>query len=255
MNKSPRASETQSNTTSTQRPKTVATRKRGFHQDAVTSRNGGLAEMKSRLEGLKAYLSDPCRQPSPRVVAFYNGAVATYEKAVKASIGMPSYADSVTRQKEAPADIPTLPLDSYQLVSRTCLVEKLASQGTTAGGFYANLIGTDLAPFMKTAYFRLKRVTSWTCNLPDKVGTGFAGVSVPVSIASDGTEVMPIWSENWTPIGRGYPGIVTEYPLGDFPQIANTSTSVILSHFSALGGTGGVTGIPVVFHVEVECLV
>lgn len=221
----------------------------------IEARNGGLEGMKKTIEGLSQILSDPTRRSGPKVVEWYNSAVRAYEQAVKTSIGMPGYSDSVVTQVEAPVDIPTLPLDGYQLVSRTCLVEKLASSGTTAGGFYASLIGTDLAPFTKNAYFRIKAVKSWTASLPNTVGSGFAGVSVPVSIASDGTEVMPMWSENWTPVGRGYAGIHTRYPLGDFPQVANTSTSIILNHFTALGGTGGVTGVPVVFHVDIECLV
>lgn len=211
--------------------------------------------MSARVFALQEYLSDPTRQPSQRVVDFYNRAVADYEKSVKASIGMPTYSDSVTLQSEASKDIPTLSLDGYQLVHRICLVEKLATLGTTAGGFYANLIGTDLAPFTKNTFFRLKSVTSWTGTTAGSVGSGFAGVQVPVGTSSDGTEVMPIWSENWTPIGQGYAGIKTMYPLGDFPQIANTATAVICSHFTALGGAGGVTGVPVIFHVEIECLI
>lgn len=228
---------------------------RELGQNFLIARNGGLNEMKERLEGLKTFLSNPNRVPSKRVMEFYNDAVREYEKAVKAGIGMPTYSDSVTTQFEAPRDIPALPLDGFQLVSRVCLIEKPATGGTTAGGFYATLIGTDLAPFTTNTYFRLKRVTSWTGTLYGNVGSSFAGVAVPVSIASDGTEVMPIWSENWTPVGQGFPGIVTNYPLGDFPQIANTSTATILSHFTSLGGTGGVTGVPVIFHVVIEALI
>lgn len=230
-------------------------KRRDLGQNFVAFRNGGLDEMKDRILSLKEYLSDPTKVASKRVMEFYNRAVQDYEKAVKASLGMPSYSDSVTTQFEAPKDVPTLPLDGFQLVSRTCYVPKLASGGTTAGGFYATLIGTDLAPFTTNTFFRLKSVTSWTMTSPNSVGSGFAGVAVPAGPASDGTEVMPIWSENWTPVGQGYAGIKTLFPLGDFPQIANTSTSTILTHFTALGGTGGVTNVPVVFHVEIECLI
>lgn len=233
----------------------VAKLKRGFHEAAMIRRNGGLSEMKDRLILLSKYLSDPTRQPSPRVVKFYNNAVKAYEKAVKSSIGMPTYSDSVTTQSEAPADIPTLPLDGYQLVHRVCHVQKLASLGAAAGGFYATLFATDLAPFVKNNFFRIKSVTSWTVNLPDKVGSGFAGVQVPYAPATDGTEVMPIWCENWTPIGKGYAGIKTLFPLGDFPQVSAVVTTPIVNHFVSLGGTGGVTGVPVVFHAEIECLV
>lgn len=230
-------------------------RMRSFNQNFVTLRNGGLTEMKNRIDELKVYLSDPTRKPSVRVVEFFNNAVKQYDLAVRASIGMPTYSDSVTLQSEAPKDIPTLPLDGYQLVSRTCLVEKLASGGTTAGGFFATLVGTDLAPFTKNQFFRLKAVTSWTGTTYGSVGSSFAGVQVPAGVASDGTEVMPIWSENWTPVGQGFAGIRTMYPLGDYPQIGNSSAAIFLTHFTSLGGTGGVTGVPVIFHVEIECLI
>jgi hypothetical protein len=228
---------------------------RGFVDDFVAARNGGLDGMKKTLEGLKNYLSDPKRKPSSRVVDFYNKAVHQYQQAITAGIGMPTYSDSVTIQHEAPKDIPTLPLDGYQLVQRVCLVEKLASLGTTAGGFYANLVPGDLVPFTTGKYFRVRKVTSWTGTTYGSVGSSFAGVQVPVSTGTEGTEVMPIWSENWTPVGQGFPGIVTQYPLGDFPQIDNTSAIAILSHFTSLGGTGGVTNVPVIFHVEIECLI
>jgi hypothetical protein len=228
---------------------------RAFNSDFIAFRNGGLAEMKSRLMTLKAYLSDPTRKPSARVVKFVQNAIEQYELAVKASLGMPTYSDSVTLQHEAPKDIPTLPLDGYQLVSRTCLVQKLATSGTAAGGFYTDLKGSDLAPFTTNPVFRLKKVTSWTGTTVNTVGSGFAGVSVPAGLAAGGTEVTPIWSENWTPVGQGYAGVVTQYPLGDFPQISNTDTGTILNHYTSLGGTGGVTGVPVIFHVEIECLI
>lgn len=228
---------------------------RELGQNFMIARNGGLDVMKERLESLRTYLADPKRVPSKRVMEFYNDGVREYEKAVKAGIGMPTYSDSVTTQFEAPKDIPALPLSGFQLISRTCLVEKPATGGTTAGGFYATLVGTDLAEFTTNTFFRLKRVTSWTGTLYGSVGSGFAGVAVPPGPASDGTEVMPIWSENWTPVGQGFAGIVTTFPLGDFPQIANTSTSTILTHYTALGGANGVTGVPVIFHVEIEALI
>jgi len=216
---------------------------------------GGLSLMKERIEGIISFLSDPMKRVPQHIAVFVNKAIATYERAVKATIGMPTYSDSVTRQVEAPVDIPTIPLEGYQLLQRTCLVNKLASSGTTAGGFYATLKASDLQPYTKNAYYRIRKVTSWTGTIGSNVGSQFAGVQVPVGTASGGTEVMPIWSENWTPIGRGFAGIVTEFPLGDFPQFSTGDSNEILSHFTALGGAGGVTGVPVIFHVEIECLV
>lgn len=178
------------------------------------------------------------------------------ETAAKASIGMPAYSDGVTMQFEAPPDIPTVPLDGYQLVQRFCMINKLANSGTTAGGFYADLKADDLKTFTTNQYYRVKSVTSWTTARGDNAGnTSFAGVSVPVQYGSSGTEVMPIWSENKTPIGKGFAGIKTMFPLGNFPLYSDADTTIICSHFTALGGTGGVAGIPVAFFVEIEALI
>lgn len=213
-----------------------------------------LEELKETIIGIQAYLSNPTRRVTKPVRDFVQKAVLSYENAVKSSIGMPTYTDDVTRQREAPSDIPTLPLDGYQLIQRTCLVTKLATGGTAAGGFYAELRSGDLADFVKSVYFRVKMVRSWTATTVNAVGSGFAGVSVPVADNS-GTEVLPMWSENWTPVGKGFAGVETSYPLGDFPLLSTTTSGLILTHYTSLGGSGGVTGVPVVFHVTIECLV
>lgn len=219
-------------------------------------RNGGLPEMKKRLDGLLAYLNDPSKQASARVREFVHGAVEQYELALKASVGMPTYTDCVTLQSQAPVDIPTLPLDGFQLLQRTVPVSKLANLGTTAGGFYAELLPADIAQFVGSSFFRVKNVTSWTVPRADgslTQGT-FAGVQIPAGGESGGTENLPIWSENWQPVGQGFAGITTQYPLGDFPQYASSATTFITRHYTALGGVGGVTNVPVVFHATIEYL-
>lgn len=215
--------------------------------------------MKEVLIKLTAFLTgDPHRQASPRIIAFLKRAQHHYDLAVRASIGMPGFSDCVTTQHEGPRDVPTVPLSGYQLIKRVCYVSKLATSGATAGGFFASLLPTDLAPFVgPNNFFRLSKITSWTVPRADgTVNQGtFAGVSVPVGGSTEGTENMPIWSENFTPVGQGFASIVTNYPLGDFPQLSDSSTSVICNHFTSLGGTGGITGIPVIFHVEIETLI
>lgn len=239
----------------------ISSARGGLVDDSLAIRNGGLPAMKERLLLLKQYLSDPNRQTSDAIRSFVNRAVVQYERAAKASIGMPTYADSVTRQFEAPKDIPTVPLDGYQLVQRTCAVEKLASLGATAGGFFAQLSSNDLAPFVGSTskFYRIKKVTSWTVPRADgnlTQGT-FAGVAVPQGVPGGGSSVTPIWSENWTPVGQGFAGVVTQYPLGDFPQYQADASpnNLVLNHYTALGGTGGVINVPVVFHVVIECLI
>lgn len=235
-------------------------RKVALLDDFSTKRNGGLARMKEVLIKLTTFItSDPHRQPSPRIIAFLKRAQHHYDLAVRASIGMPGFSDCVTTQTEGPKDIPTVPLSGFQLIKRICYVAKLASSGTTAGGFFASLIPTDLGPFVGTAqFFRISKITSWTVPRADgNVNQGtFAGVSVPVSDQSQGTEGLPIWSENFTPVGQGFASIVTHFPLGDFPQYVDTNaTALICNHYTSLGGTGGITGIPVIFHVEIETLI
>lgn len=234
-------------------------RKVALLDDFSTKRNGGLARMKEVLIKLTSFLtSDPTRQASPRIIAFLKRAQHHYDLAVRASIGMPGFSDCVTTQTEGPRDIPTVPLSGYQLIKRVCYIAKTATNGSTAGGFFATLIPTDLAPFVgPSQFFRVSKITSWTVPRADgNVNQGtFAGVSVPAGDQTLGTENLPIWSENFTPVGQGFASIVTHYPLGDFPQYNDTGSGTICNHFTSLGGTGGVTGIPVIFHVEIETLI
>jgi hypothetical protein len=228
----------------------------------VTNSHGGLSAMRDSLLNLQKEIAEGASQgrlPDKKLRKCLKSWIETYEKAAKASIGLPTVSDSVTTQREAPKDIPTAPLSSFQLLSRTCYLVKLASSGTTAGGFYATLNTNDLNLYIGTnKTYRVKRVTSWTAYRADGTGnSGFAGVQVPGADGSSPSDsIIPIWSENYTPIGQGYAGIVTEYPSGDFPYYSISATpTTILNHFTSLGGTGGITGVPVVFHVQIECLI
>jgi len=215
--------------------------------------------MKEVLTKLTAFLtSDPNRQASPRIIAFLKRAQHHYDLAVRASIGMPGFTDCVTTQNEGPRDIPTVPLSGYQLIKRVCYVPKTATSGSAAGGWFAPLTPFDLAAFVgPNNFFRISKITSWTVPRADgNVNTAiFAGVAVPAGTETSGTETMPIWSENWTPVGQGFASIVTHYPLGDFPQYQDSSTTAICYHYTSLGNTGGISGIPVIFHVEIETLI
>jgi len=228
----------------------------------VASHSERLAELKKIIQAIKADVHSPFRKPSKGAKSFLKDAIAMYDRVLKDSLGVPTYSDASTLQSEAPNDIPTAPLSGLVPVQRTAYVEKLASSGTSAGGFYADLVSSDLGSWISNStgkYFRVKSVTSWTVNRADgslTQGT-FAGVNVPVQFGSSGTEILPAWSENFEPIGQGFAGIKTQFPLGDFPLYSGVSTdnTIICSHFTSLGGTGGVTGIPVVFHVIIETLI
>jgi len=228
-----------------------------------TCRHLSLCEMKAIIDDIQALFNSPFRKPNKAAARFLRDAIDQYERAVKASLGVPTYTEDVTLQYEAPNDIPTVPLANIVPIQRTAYIVKLADQGTTAGGFYAKLIVSDFTDWVSTTsgakYFRIRKITSWTCPRADgslTQGT-FAGVTVPVSASSTGTEVLPAWSENWEPVGQGFAGIVTKYPLGDYPlySLVGDASISICSHFTSLGGTGGITNVPVVFHVEIETLI
>jgi hypothetical protein len=223
--------------------------------------HGGLDKMRHTLTQLNNWINSEKasgRKPGKRFKDSLAKWIQIYDDAERSNVGMPSGSESVTTQTNAPTDIPTMPLSGFQLLERKCYIVKPASSGTTAGGFYAELKTTDLSPYITgtSIVFRVKEVRSWTVTSANGVHTGFAGVSVAARDGSSSTDsITPIWSENWTPIGQGYAGIITKYPAGDFPYYTETTDlTPILTHFTSLGGTGGVTGIPVVFHVIIEYL-
>jgi len=263
MNKSQRASETQKYL----RNKQQSHLRQGSAGQPAPSSNvpscqERLAELRSIIDAIKRDINSPFRKPSKGAKSFLKDAIAAYELVLKASLGTPTYSDNSTLQYEGPNDIPTAPLSGLVPVQRTAYIIKNATSGTTAGGFYADLVASDFVPWTSSTtgkYFRVKQVTSWTCNRADgslTQGT-FAGVNVPVQFGSSGTEILPAWSENWEPIGQGFASIVTKFPLGAYPLYSgvSTDTTIICSHFTSLGGTGGVTGVPVVFHVVIESLI
>jgi hypothetical protein len=85
----------------------------------------------------------------------------------------------------------------------------------------------------------------------------FSAVSVPLQEGSNGTEVMPAWESNWTRVGSGFSGLITKFPLGDFPLFPTGGNSSILTHFIGDGYTGGdaTNFLSVVFDVILECLI
>lgn len=219
-----------------------------------------LEQRKANIASLQKLFEDPFRKPNREAKAFLRQAIDEFRRATERSLGMPTYTDNTTLQYEAPNDIPTVPLAGLVPVQRTAYIAKVASGGSTGGGFFATLATGDLLPWVSTAsagIFRVKQITSWTVPRSDGnilQGT-FAGVAVPSSSGSSGTEVTPIWSENWEPVGQGFAGVVTKFPLGAYPLYATGTAEVICSHYTSLGGVGGVTGVPVIFHVIIESLI
>jgi len=232
----------------------------GDRPDIVNMRFDELAKKKEMINTLMCLINDPFRKPSKSAKSFLKDAIADYKLTQERMIGTPTYTDNATLQYEAPNDIPTVPLSGLVPVQRTAYIVKTATQGSAAGGFYTTLTSNELSVWVSTAapIFRIKQITSWTVNRADggiAQGT-FAGVSVPASSGTAGTEVTPIWSENFEPVGQGYAGIVTKFPLGAYPLYSATGTGEnICLHYTSLGGTGGVAGLPVVFHIVIETLV
>lgn len=219
-----------------------------------------LQRRKENINTLKCLLSDPFRKPSSEAKSFLRQAIADYKQNMERMVGMPTYSDNATLQYEAPNDIPTIPLSGLVPIQRTAYIPKVATGGTTAGGFFATLATGDFTPWVSSTsggIFRIKQITSWTVPRADGnilQGT-FAGVAVPASSGAAGTEVTPIWSENWEPVGQGFAGIVTKYPLGAYPLYASGTAEVICTHYTSLGGVGGITNVPVIFHVVIESLI
>jgi len=229
----------------------------------VISNDARLQELKGIIESIKAHFARPGIKPSKAAKTFLKDAIRQYELVSKASIGVPTYSENATLQFEAPNDIPTAPLSGLNPVQRTAYIVKLANSGSTAGGFYATLQPQDFAPWVSAdtgaKYFRVRKITSWTVPRADggvQQGT-FAGVSSPAQLGTSGTEALPTWAENWEPVGQGYAGIVTQYPLGAYPlySVVGDGSAIIVFHYTSLGGVGGVTNIPVVFHALIETLI
>lgn len=217
-----------------------------------------LEQMAIKIDVLKRILNDPLRKPSRAAKSFLKDAIAEYKSIHERSIGMPTYTDNATLQREAGNDIPTVPLSGLVPIQRTAYIVKSATQGTTAGGFFAQIVPGDFAPWVSSEkIFRIKKITSWT--VPRQDGSvnqaSFAGVAVPASSGAAGTEVLPTWSENWEPVGQGFAGITTTFPLGAYPLYLTSETAGICAHYTSLGNTGGITGVPVVFHVVIETLI
>lgn len=183
------------------------------------------------------------RRTLRRNLDYYTGAVTT-----------PSIDDDVVTVKEAPYDIPPLALKGSQIIERRVRIEKLANGGTTAGGFYAELTAADLKVY-STGGFRIKKLISWTAPVNNSTESQFAGLLISGSAGSQGTESLSTWSENWTRIGTGFAGLEASFPLGDFLLFVQSDTTVIATHFTGLGGSGGASGIPVVFDVWLETLI
>lgn len=211
-----------------------------------------------KINLLKTILNDPLRKPSRSAKSFLKDAIADFHRTQQASLGTPTYSDNATLQREASNDIPTVPLSSLVPIQRTAYIVKSATGGTAAGGFFVNLVPSDFDPWCSsTNVFRVKKIKSWTVTRPDGGANqaSFAGVSVLTQSGSSGTEALPTWSENWEPVGQGFAGIETTFPLGAYPLYLTSENAVIATHYTSLGSTGGVTGIPVVFHVVIETLI
>lgn len=167
------------------------------------------------------------------------------------NVGPTNLSDDVMSIRSAPHEIPAVALSGFQFLERRVRVTKLATSGTAAGGFYASLLPTDFSLYT-TSLFRIKKITSWTASVNSGTDSQFAGLNTLEAQGSSGTEALPSWTEDFTRIGNGYAGVEVSYPMGDFLLFADTATAAIANHYTSLGGTGGVTGIPVVFDVIAE---
>lgn len=177
-------------------------------------------------------------------------------------VGDSTLSDDVTTLSEAPPDIPPVPYNNSTVFERKCRVQKLANQGTVGGGLSAYLTVADLIPYTQGSSnpFRVKKVTSWTLPRYNSGASAaeFCSVNIPLQSGNAGTEVMPTWASNYTRVGEGFTGLVTQFPLGDLPlYVASEGTTNILQHFATDGfmGASATEFLSVVFDVVLECLV
>jgi len=169
--------------------------------------------------------------------------------------------DGVITFKEAPHDIPPMPLTGFTEVEYRVRITKLATQGSAAGGFYAALLSTDFAPWVgsSSGLFRLKSLTSWTGARSDagsSNNTQYHSSDILGQTGAEGTEILPSWVENWTSLGQGFAGVLSQFPMGSFPVMSSSGTATTVANlFATLGGAGGVSGIPIIMDVVFACLV
>jgi hypothetical protein len=145
--------------------------------------------------------------------------------------------------REAPFDIPVIAEDGATVIQRHVRVIKAASSGTAGSGYYAQLLPTDLADFGQpaTSGVKIKKITSYTLGAEEAT----------VAIATNSTtELLGASVTNFTRIGAGFCGIVTDFPLGDFPLFLLNSTASILGH-----NVGTTSGLKVIFDCIIEILI
>lgn len=145
--------------------------------------------------------------------------------------------------REAPFDIPVIAEDGATIIERHVRVVKPASSGTAGSGYYAQLLPTDLADYgqLSTSGVKIKRVTSYS------LGSEEARVAIQTT---SNDELLGAAVSNYTRIGEGFCGIVTDYPMGDFPLFLLNESSDILGH-----NVGSQSGLKVIFDVIMMILI
>jgi len=145
--------------------------------------------------------------------------------------------------REAPFDIPVIAEDGATIIERHVRVVKAAGNGSATSGYYAQLFPTDLADYgqLSSSGTKIKRITSYS------LGSEEARVAVQTSKTN---ELLGASVSNYTRIGSGFCGIVTDYPLGDFPLYILNETGDILGH-----NVGKQSGLSVIFDVILEILI
>jgi len=151
--------------------------------------------------------------------------------------------EHTTTMFEGPFDIPVVNQDGATPIERKVRIVKAATAGSATSGYYANLVPGDFIDYVQlaTSGFKIKEITSWS------LGSEEAIVAFQTS-SSD--ELLGNSVSNFTRIGEGFCGIITKFPMGDWPLYLANETANIIGH-----NVGSQAALKVVFDVILELLI
>jgi hypothetical protein len=151
--------------------------------------------------------------------------------------------EQTTTMFEGPFDIPVVNQDGATPIERKVRIIKSATAGSATSGYYANLVPGDFIDYVQlaTSGFKIKEITSWS------LGSEEAIVAFQTS-SSD--ELLGNSVSNFTRIGEGFCGIITKFPMGDWPLYLANETANIIGH-----NVGSQAALKVVFDVILELLI
>jgi len=150
--------------------------------------------------------------------------------------------EQTTTMFEGPYDIPVANENGATPIERKVRIVKMASAGSATSGFYAQLKPSDFVDYVQlaTSGFKIKEITSWSTSSEEAI--------VAFQTTSN-DELLGNSVSNWTRIGEGFCGIITKFPMGDWPLYLANETADIIGH------NVGANSQKVIFDVILELLI